>query len=512
MASIAAGAILAAVTLIVFGLLITAFVSTAKISMTAVTLETITFHTDSPLYNLLILLLGGTFLVMLQMLIDLIPEKQLTRILFFAVLLLGTVFTVCARSTPTHDSYSVTYAGIQMSKGNSLPLQNTYFRYYPFQLGYVAWTEGWSRITGIFGPYLPLQIINVLCLACGETALLAISDLIFQSERQKRFTFLLLLFFPQAIWFCTFLYGNIPSFAFAAIAVWLLLLFLKKEKWWLLLLSTISILMAVWMKLNSLIVFVAMVIILLLDIVQKQKWKLLAGFAAFLVLIPVGKDLPIRFYEARTGYDFGSGIPMVAWASMGLHTAKGDRPGWNNGALTTGVYDHFEHDPDKTSAYSLEKIKERLADFSENPSDAVFFFGKKIASQWNESTFQSIWNVQVRGVNGKRVGIAKLICDDQPALFTRLCDVGHMINLLGACVGLVLLFRRRRAQDALLPLIILGGFLYHLIFEAKSQYVMVYLLWMIPIAGYGWQWIQEACTKCLYSLLQRKKDKDERLA
>jgi hypothetical protein len=37
----------------------------------------------------------------------------------------------------------------------------------------------------------------------------------------------------------------------------------------------------------------------------------------------------------------------------------------------------------------------------------------------------------------------------------------------------------------LLALIILGGFVYHLIFEAKSQYVLPYFIMMVPFAAYG---------------------------
>ena len=32
---------------------------------------------------------------------------------------------------------------------------------------------------------------------------------------------------------------------------------------------------------------------------------------------------------------------------------------------------------------------------------------------------------------------------------------------------------------------VLGGLLYHLLFEAKSQYAVGYVLLMIPIAAYG---------------------------
>ena len=41
------------------------------------------------------------------------------------------------------------------------------------------------------------------------------------------------------------------------------------------------------------------------------------------------------------------------------------------------------------------------------------------------------------------------------------------------------------SETILLPLILLGGFGYHLLFEAKSQYALTYLPLLLPIAAYG---------------------------
>ena len=35
---------------------------------------------------------------------------------------------------------------------------------------------------------------------------------------------------------------------------------------------------------------------------------------------------------------------------------------------------------------------------------------------------------------------------------------------------------------------VLGGFLYHMLFEAKSQYLMIYLPMMVPLAACGLAW------------------------
>ena len=51
--------------------------------------------------------------------------------------------------------------------------------------------------------------------------------------------------------------------------------------------------------------------------------------------------------------------------------------------------------------------------------------------------------------------------------------------------GLIRLWRKKDLLRCLLPLVMLGGLLYHLLFEAKSQYAMPYFVLILPIAAYG---------------------------
>jgi hypothetical protein len=74
-------------------------------------------------------------------------------------------------------------------------------------------------------------------------------------------------------------------------------------------------------------------------------------------------------------------------------------------------------------------------------------------------------------------------------------DLGVQFIYFGMLVAAIyLLFEqinkketRRAVEPALylIPLIFLGGFLYHALFEAKSQYVITYVTLMIPYAAWG---------------------------
>ena len=54
------------------------------------------------------------------------------------------------------------------------------------------------------------------------------------------------------------------------------------------------------------------------------------------------------------------------------------------------------------------------------------------------------------------------------------------------CLGAVKSFKKRNDPvQILLPVLVLGGFLYHMLFEAKSQYIFVYAFFLMPLAAQG---------------------------
>ena len=54
-------------------------------------------------------------------------------------------------------------------------------------------------------------------------------------------------------------------------------------------------------------------------------------------------------------------------------------------------------------------------------------------------------------------------------------------------IGIYCLFisKKTNIQTILLPLVLMGGFGYHFLFEAKSQYILTYIPLIIPTAAYA---------------------------
>ena len=165
-------------------------------------------------------------------------------------------------------------------------------------------------------------------------------------------------------------------------------------------------------------------------------------------------------------------------------------PGWYDSQDTIALFDGPE-DADYASDTAKERIKERIEFFEENPDKAYTFFKDKTYSQWNEPTFSSIWNNKVRGQYAPKVGYAKLVCGEGEEFTKNVMDINVQFLYFGFMLSSAFMifdkFKKKGIKDEfiLIPTVIIGGFLYHLLFEAKSQYVLPYVVIMIPYCVWG---------------------------
>ncbi len=497
---------LAAIAAILLGamvfLVIGSMLGTADMNQNNAMLELITFEDDSVGLNIAMLLLflaiGIGFMVLVRRLgwLKKLTAGKLSWAIGLWVFVMGSLWVVQSMSSPTHDSLIVTRAGVAAAMGNYEYLENVYFVRFPFQLGYVFWTEIWARLFGLNEhSYLFMEFVNVACLAFGEMALVRLTERLFRNRNVTFATTVTLALFIQPMIFCSFLYGTTPGFCFAVWAMLLFVRYLQTDKWRFIVGSSLLLALSVSLKLNNMILLVAMVIILILHLLRRGNYlRHLASTLILCVLVLTLKNVGVWRYEARLDTDFGDGIPMISWMAMGLNEAS-TAPGWYNYTYTIGNFNAANGDGEVAAEASKAEIEKRLEFFKENPADAADFFSKKILSQWSEPTYQSLWNNQVRGQYMEKFGFAAYACGEGEYRIKDIMDLGVQFIFFGTLISTVYLFLSqlrkkgdRRPEEAalwLIPLTILGGFLYHALFEAKSQYVITYVTMMIPYAIWG---------------------------
>jgi len=528
---------------IIFALLmVTALTATSEMTNLG---EMIIFHNDNPWMNILVLVCILVLFYPIWRNVGDVKLKWFNLAMCVWVVGFGLLWVGDANAFPSADSGFVHYASIMFARGEYEFLHRydtylgsylNYFQHFPFQLGYVFFNEVLHRIT----PFIVvnfhtraviMQILNVFFLMGTYLFINKTLLILFHHERIVKLCCVLFVLLPQPIIFTTFVYGTIPGLFFAVLSIWLFMKFVNGKKTARNvvhgLLSVLCIALAVMLRQNHLIFLFAMVIVagfkLLAYISEKdvKKAVLCVCYVAMACVLAMNiTTVIIRKYEWRTGYDFGEGIPMVAWMVMGLshaYTEHGESekaPGWFNFESIL-LFNEQGRCYDAATEESWRRIRERYQFFRENPPVARSFFWRKMASQWNETTFQSIWNNQVRGTNPMRdtgqgggVGIARLIAYQEACHPYWMCEgecglqysnphvnhvkryMDHMVQLVYAAVlicAVVFVIKSRQCDitQTIYFIIVTGGFLYHLLFEAKSQYIVPYFILLVPMAAVG---------------------------
>ncbi len=474
--------------LITFYLTYKSFTETGDMSVAGEMQEQLLFSKDNIFLNIIVTAAATALIFLLLRLTKNIKPTYFTSALLLLTLILGVIWCCVSSTVPTNDSRQVITAAIDASDGIYDSFDKKYLtQYFPYQTGYVFFTEIFARIFSLeYGQFIPLQCLNVVFLCVAYFALLKITDMAFKSDTVHRLTCILLATALSPVFFSTFLYGNIPGLALALLSMWKMLVFLENRKFRHAAAAALTIALAVLIKLNYAIVLAAELIITILNLVSKPK-ELLKS-AAYIALSAAAvftlQRSVIFIYSERSGAEFGEGIPMISWAAMGLNEGYIEA-GWYEQAYTVGNYLESGLNSEKASENSKEVIAVRLKRFVEIPEYAVDFFDRKISSQWNEPTYQSLWTNEVRLRSGSINPVSSFILYDCSDALKAFMNYHGQIIFLGAFAASVTLLRRRNNASTTLMLVILGGFLYHTVFEAKSQYILPYFIILIPLAAYG---------------------------
>lgn len=480
---------------------IMSFLQTSVIDPAAYANEHIIYQTDNIALNILFTALFAVFVFKMKKHYDFFAKVDMRYMeigLIIYTVILGLIWIFSVTSIPAADSYSVFETATEAATGDySSILGNgdfynsnyyngySYYNFYPFQLGFVFISEIIYRIFGTASS-MPMQVINVLCVAVAYLGIAKITKIIFKRRSIEFIAILLLAGCFQPILFCTFVYGNIIGMCCAIWASYFLIRYFQSSKYILLLPCGALLVLATIVKYNNMIYLVAFVIMLIIHTVRDKKWQSIA-FALAICIATVGaSNLIIMSYESRANTELKDGVSQTLYLDMGLNESY-MAPGWYNGiALQTYLTNNFDNKAADAQAWS--DIDSRLNIMGYNLGYAVDFFGKKIVSQWNEPTFESIWISEVKSHSNPINAIGTGMYEKSLGQFFELYFNLYMqiIYLLFA-IGIFCLFSKRKTniETCLLPLVILGGFGYHLLFEAKSQYILTYIILLIPFASFA---------------------------
>ena len=464
---------------------------------------------DNPLWNLFgIAAFFAVFLAVDLAVQKFLPASQQNKFLLYFLFMwcvfVGGILILFSKTVPAADSLSVYSAAEALASDDTSVIHPTdsYLSYYPQQIGLVAFYELIIRFWNLFSTGLPAyHFIKCLYVALACIILLfqyKSVHLIWQDTVADRFYLLLAFANLPFLMYTSFVYGEIPSFAAVSIGFYFLLklllsshgqkpAFLRTHLFY----GAISIAcltFSVMLRKNSLILVIAALLVILCQWLKTKRHSLL--LLALLCGICCLSVLPFiqKSYELRAGNTLKSGVPAISYFAMGMQeSSRGN--GWYNG-YNFDTYQQTGMDAKAASSLSRTAIADRLSFFRENPVYAADFYLHKHLSQWADGTYASR-QATLATYGGRREFFNSLYAGKYSRYFISYCNAFQNVLYLGAALFFLFHKKKETGQSASgLPVYlgiigVLGGFLFHIIWEANSRYIFLYSLLLMPYAARG---------------------------
>lgn len=464
------------------GLSLLAFFYQARVGMKRSNLEKITFHRNS-LKVYLFLALFVVFLFLTRKIIRKLSSKKLFIAFSAVYICIGVIFICGLGADLRADARSVLRAAELFSADNfGMMSKGQYLSWYPHQLGLLTY----ERIIRLFSHNTKIFFcMNFLFVMLINFTTWKISSLLFPEKKltQNLTIILSFLFFPQ-LFFISFVYGTIPGFAMLLLASYFQLLFFKTDKKIYLLPLVLFAALSCVFKSNYLIGIIALAIVFVLESIKKKKYSWILISMALLILAGSSTTVLNKCYEKETGESTSNGMPTVLWVAMGLRDSGKTVGGWFDG-FNTNTFRDAEYNPERASEIAKESIAQSVDRFKASPKYTAEFFGKKIVSTWCDPLYESLWTGPLEACNQSYDDqrLAKLYDEtsDINRTVRQICEVIMIFMYAMSALYMVKLIKNKNDDGYLFGIIFfIGGVLFHLLWETKSQYVYPFVFVMIP--------------------------------
>lgn len=369
-----------------------------------------------------------------------------------------------------------------------------YVGVYPNQVG-IVYLFYWLIKIFPFG-YKTVCVINAVMLVVIYVSMAGIGRILLEKNNKKWLTGIVtMMFFPLTL-YVTFIYGNLIGQALSTVAIYYTLLYLNKHNVSSIVVASITAAMSVTIKENFIIPMVGIVIFLFLDFLR-TKYKKTVVFICLLIVVTLGLGSVVKIHtENITGEKISKGVPTMAWIVMGMQEGY-MAYGWHN-QYNENVYRENACNTELTRKQVTDDFKERIDEMLHKPLYTLKFFYQKTLSQWNNPTFEGYWvnDLEKRKKDGIKVKqlsgfLATLAGEPGNCYVTFYCNVFQSLVLLGVIFWLVLGRKQIALNQLLLGTIFVGGFLFHLFWEAKCQYVIPYFVLLIPYCVLGYELLMD---------------------
>ena len=458
------------------------------------TTEKTMYLTDDPIFHItaiaLIIMLGYLIVSKCKKL----SPKTLKMILIIVHVAVAIALFACILIfdyMPVNDQHTVLDSADKLVHGDYSPWQSGGKNYiFPWLNSLTLLFALPVYLFGINGSIITIRIFNIgmlllasyslygFCKECGLKS--AVASLGF------------ILYLPVSL-YIFFVYGNLACMSLSMFSIWMAVRYLnhRRKRDGLFTVAALSI--AALYKEHALITMIAIIIVIGVYSITSRCLKQLLWIPVIVLVYFCSGFAVDTTIQTVTGEEIEADIDVYACLYIGI--TEGERAnGWYI-PINTFLLERYNYDYDLYNERMKALYQEHANSFWKDPGYVVDFFAKKSASQWNNPTFQSIWNIQAMLIvnqiireEGEKLDLSSLWIDGafSNMLFYYIFNLIQSLILFGSLWYFVF-DSRKAALPVLLPAItFIGGYIFLFIWEAKAQYTFMFFVMLFPYAATGW--------------------------
>lgn len=472
--------------------------------------EKVRLYQDNPWINICWFLISALFFrIISKVVLTKNEEKNKKIIHILAVVatvfvgIIGVIWVTISTCTPYHDQLQVVEDAMAFLKGDYSDLKG-YLEIYPHQLGLVFFYE---MLFAVWPAYRAVYYFHVIWLMIIVYFTYAVSEELFADNNCSLCSIAAAAAFVPMYFYVNYAYGDLSCAACGVLGIWLLTKFCKSRQIRYAVFLILTMTVGSLARKNIYVVIIAMVIVLMIyGMKQKNYYSFLV--AALLVVFPLGMLNGIKmYYEMQADAKMVAGQPAILHIAMGMQESW-EGPGYYN-AYNLKTYVDADKDAVAASKIAKEYISDRFREMRQDLSYTRNFYQVKIWQQWNDPSFSGELSTN-RFESTPRNFVLDIYFGALQEFLRAFRNRYLFVLYIGAFLGTIRLLFTPKDKDNIwkhtICIILIGGFLFSLIWENKSRYVMPYIVMLLPYGAYGLSQLQSGGMK-LMKLLYKSFEK-----
>lgn len=458
--------------------------------------EVVTIKFSGIFKIIITLIIVGIILILSEKVNKFKISRKVKLILLSSFLVIYVLLQVCwinvRQATPSFDQKEVYSVAVKIYEGNLKDLENSqYLELYPQQLTLANTYALIFKIFGITSVKL-IQYINALANAFTIIMILLITkQLGIKYNTNITKAFILIATFVTLPLLSTFVYGDIISMPFSLGAIYFAIKYGIEHKKRYILSTGICMSIAYILRMNNLIYIIALFIYFILNLFRAQRtnYKEILKQILLIILFIILSVVPCQIIKLNMQKQLELNpeheYPKEGFLYMGMETSYRAN-GWYS-EYGDWAWEEIEGSKER---YKVA-IKERLNYFIHSPIEFIEFYAKKIASMWTENTYAGLWYNQTYNfgfLEDDNIKVEEMKQLDEKLQKTTekilIYQKAVVIAIFISTIAAIIKNRESLSNEMILLIIVfIGGFLFHILWEAKSRYIISYILILIPLAS-----------------------------